>query len=228
MVGGEAAQTKPASNPSRYSLESDFEERSGEEGGKPGSKGKGAPGNRPPRDFEDNDEDGDGYGGGGGLPSDLDATSGFSLEGLEAELPPELAAELEAMGLSETAQRSIATLDPADRPKLVEMLRQNPELSGKLRSIVKLMRDEGYSLDAALREYVGTKDPQDTANPDELGLLGVQKLVAATTLLNEALDTLRECAPYRQLTQLAEPFATRLQEHALMLRQLLLEAGFEF
>ncbi len=232
MLSDEPTQTKPVSNPSRYSLESDFEERSGDGSGKPGGKGKGRGTGSQEREFEDNDEDGDegGYGGGGGLPSDLDATAGFSLEGLEAELPPELAAEMEAMGLSETAQRSIATLDPADRPKVVEMLRQHPELIGKLRSIVKLVRDEGYSVEAACRECEGMKGPEESeeTNLDEMGLLGIQKLVEATTLLNEALDTLRECAPYKQLTQLAEPFATRLQEHALMLRQLLLEAGFEF
>ena len=129
------------------------------------------------------------------------------------------------MGLSDSAKLSIATLDPADRPKLVEMLRQHPEMSGRLRSIIKLMREAGYSLEAAMREY---QNPQEETNPDEQALQGVQKLVEATTLLKDALDTLRECAPDGQLAHLDEPFTSRLQDSLLLIRQLLLEAGFEF
>jgi|GEM_PF-1995597 len=220
-------QPNPTPSAARPNLSTDFTERSGgdEGGGKPG-KNRGTP--RPGRDDEGEDygdEGGYGGGGGSGMPLDLDASEGFSLEGQETELPPELAAELEALGLSDSAKLSIASLDPADRPKLVEMLRQHPEMTGRLRSIVKLMREEGYSLEAAMREY---QKPQEETNPDEQALQGVQKLVEATTLLKDALDALRECAPDGQLAHLDEPFTTRLQDSLLLIRQLLLEAGFEF
>jgi len=223
MLGYAVVPTPSAARPN---LSTDFTERSGDEGGgKPGKKRDTPRAGRDDEGEDYGDEGGYGGGGGGGLPPDLDATEGFSLEGQETELPPELAAELEAMGLSDSAKLSIASLDPADRPKLVEMLRQHPEMSGRLRSIVKLMREEGYSLEAAMREY---QKPQEETNPDEQALQGVQKLVEATTLLKDALDSLRECAPDGQLAHLDEPFTSRLQDSLLLIRQLLLEAGFEF
>ncbi len=214
----EAAQPYAATRPNLST--DDFAERSGDYGSKQG-KGRGGSGQYDRGEGYGGGDDG-GYGGGGG--------GGFqgensTLEGLEAELPPELAAELEALGLSDTAQRSIASLAPADRQGVVEMLRENPETLGKLRSIVKLMREEGYSLEAARRECETLKEE---ANPDELALSGVQKLVEATNLMQDALETLKECAPDGELSRLAEPFSIRLQDSLLTIRQLLLEAGFEF
>jgi len=218
LIEEEAAQPYTATRPNLST--DDFAERSGDYGSKQG-KGRGGSGQYDRGEgYGGGDEGGYGGGGGGGFQGE-----NYTLEGLEAELPPELAAELEALGLSDTAQRSIASLAPADRGRVVEMLRENPETLGKLRSIVKLMREEGYSLEAARRECETLKEE---ANPDELALTGVQKLVEATNLMQAALETLKECAPDGELSRLAEPFSIRLQDSLLTIRQLLLEAGFEF
>jgi ParB-like chromosome segregation protein Spo0J len=104
-----------------------------------------------------------GYGGGGGFgggveEADLDELEGFQVEGLgKGELSPGVQLELEELGVSEAGQLSVATLHPQDQLKLVQMLRQYPhaqKLKGKLRQIVRLMREEGFSLEGAIAEVL--------------------------------------------------------------------------
>lgn len=154
-------------------------------------------------------DSGYGEGGGGGafgLEADLDSDGGFSLEGLPIELPPALLAELEEMGISEAGVKAIASLPTLDsQQQVVTALREHPQIAGKLRRIAKLVREEGWSLSAALDQVLGWVDgqPLETAALTETEteltlaessqqfLYGLSQLEEALTLLATLSLTLR-------------------------------------
>ena len=133
-------------------------------------------------------EDGDGWGEEGEGDEYGSGEGGYSeliLEGVPEELPPQVADRVETLqnsGLvkfSEPALRSLAQLTPDKQHRLLDVLEEQPQLATKLVRIIKIVRDNNWSIEAAIAEL--THQAKVEAAPDNLHISEIESLSAPTS-----------------------------------------------